>query len=553
MFQNLRTTSTVDLSSLQLFGSFFYVASRRRIITAIPYTFPSFSRLSIRCAVRFRPCIDIHKGKVKQIVGSTLRDLKEEGPTLVTNFESDKSAAEFAYFYKEDGLTGGHVIMLGADPLSKSAAIEALRTYPGGLQVGGGINSDNSLSYIDEGASHVIVTSYVFNNGQMDLERLKDLVRVVGKQRLVLDLSCRRKEDKYAIVTDRWQKFTDVYLDENILELLASYADEFLVHGVDVEGKKLGIDEELVALLGKHSPIPVTYAGGVTVMADLDRIKVAGTGRVDVTIKKLDEIDYLKKSRAVPFGFALLFHVTQLRSLRAAAVFLCNAYLLLADTTAEAVKYVFPKRFESRTIEEALMAVPDLETVNFKVLSRTDLYEIREVQPYFVAETTMPGKTGFDFNGASRSFNVLAEYLFGKNTTKEKMEMTTPVFTRKAQSEGEKMEMTTPVITKRLQDQENWQMSFVMPSKYGANLPLPKDPSVRIKEVPKKIVAVLAFSGFVTDEEVKQRESKLREALKNDRQFQIKEGASGEIAQYNPPFTLPFQRRNEIALEVERK
>lgn len=199
------------------------------------------------------------------------------------------------------------------------------------------------------------------------------------------------------------------------------------------------------------------------------------------------------------------------------------------------------------------MAVPDLETVNFKVLSRTDLYEIREVQPYFVAETTMPGKTGFDFNGASRSFNVLAEYLFGKNTTKEKMEMTTPVFTRKAQSEGEKMEMTTPVITKRLQDQENWQMSFVMPSKYGANLPLPKDPSVRIKEVPKKIVAVLAFSGFVTDEEVKQRESKLREALKNDRQFQIKEGASGEIAQYNPPFTLPFQRRNEIALEVERK
>ncbi|KAF5473862.1 hypothetical protein F2P56_005817 [Juglans regia] len=225
----------------------------------------------------------------------------------------------------------------------------------------------------------------------------------------------------------------------------------------------------------------------------------------------------------------------------------------VVDTATEAVKYVFPKRFESRNLEEALMAVPDLETVNFTVLSRTEQYEIREVEPYFIAETTMPGKTGFDFNGASRSFNVLAEYLFGKNTTKEKMEMTTPVLTRKDQSVGEKMEMTTPVITKRLEDQDKWQMSFVMPSKYGANLPVPKDPSVRVEEVPRKIIAVLAFSGFVTDEEVKRRESKLREALKSDRQFQIKEGASVEIAQYNPPFTLPFQRRNEIALEVERK
>ncbi|KAK4834291.1 hypothetical protein QYF36_020339 [Acer negundo] len=242
------------------------------------------SRLSIRCAVSFRPCIDIHKGKVKQIVGSTLWDSKEDEIKLVTNFESDKSAAEFADLYKEDGLTGGHAIMLGADSLSQAAAIEALHAYPGGLQVGGGINSENSLSYIEEGASHVIVTSYVFNNGQMDLERLKALVRVVGKQRLVLDLSCRKKDGKYAIVTDRWQKFSDVFLDERVLDFLASYADEFLVHGVDVEGKKLGIDEELVTLLGMHSPIPVTYAGGVTTMADLEKIKVAGMGRVDVTV-----------------------------------------------------------------------------------------------------------------------------------------------------------------------------------------------------------------------------------------------------------------------------
>ncbi|XP_010321317.1 1-(5-phosphoribosyl)-5-[(5-phosphoribosylamino)methylideneamino] imidazole-4-carboxamide isomerase, chloroplastic isoform X2 [Solanum lycopersicum] len=241
-------------------------------------------RLSVQCGVGFRPCIDIHKGKVKQIVGSTLRDSKEADTSLVTNFESDKSAAEYAKLYRDDGLDGGHVIMLGADPLSIAAATEALHAYPGGLQVGGGIKTENALSYIEEGASHVIVTSYVFNNGQMDLERLKELSSLVGRKRLVLDLSCRKKEGEYVIVTDRWQKFSDVHLNEKVLNFLAEYADEFLVHGVDVEGKKLGIDEELVALLGKYSPIPVTYAGGVTGMADLEKIKVAGMGRVDVTV-----------------------------------------------------------------------------------------------------------------------------------------------------------------------------------------------------------------------------------------------------------------------------
>ncbi|GAV81360.1 His_biosynth domain-containing protein [Cephalotus follicularis] len=280
--------STSDLgASLKrrnLDSSFYYGSQRHKFITAFASPPSKSSSLSIQCAVRFRPCIDIHKGKVKQIVGSTLGDSKEDGLILVTNFESDRSAAEFANLYKEDGLTGGHVIMLGADPLSRCAAIEALHAYPGGLQVGGGINSENSLSYINEGASHVIVTSYVFNNGQMDIERLKDIMRVVGKRRLVLDLSCRKKEGKYAIVTDRWQKFSDEYLDGKLLDFLATYADEFLVHGVDVEGKKLGIDEELVALLGRHSPIPVTYAGGVTVMGDLERIKVAGMGHVDATV-----------------------------------------------------------------------------------------------------------------------------------------------------------------------------------------------------------------------------------------------------------------------------
>ncbi|KAK9076765.1 hypothetical protein SSX86_005099 [Deinandra increscens subsp. villosa] len=263
--------------------SIFITTTKQKFVTTPSWASRS-QCLSIRCGVKFRPCIDIHKGKVKQIVGSTLSDMKGNDSTLVTNFESDKSAAEYATLYKEDGLKGGHVIMLGADPLSNESAIGALHAYPGGLQVGGGINSQNALSYIEEGASHVIITSYVFNNGQMDHERLKELVCIVGKQRLVLDLSCRKKDGKYAIVTDRWQKFSDVYLDEKILNFLSEYADEFLVHGVDVEGKKLGIDEELVELLGKHSPIPVTYAGGVTVIDDMERIKAAGMGRVDVTV-----------------------------------------------------------------------------------------------------------------------------------------------------------------------------------------------------------------------------------------------------------------------------
>ncbi|KAJ4893264.1 hypothetical protein Rs2_20058 [Raphanus sativus] len=226
---------------------------------------------------------------------------------------------------------------------------------------------------------------------------------------------------------------------------------------------------------------------------------------------------------------------------------------LLADLAVETAKYVFPKRFNSSNLEETFMSVPDLETMNFRVLSRTDRYEIREVEPYYVAETTMPGGTGFDFYGASRSFNVLAEYLFGKNTVNEKMEMTTPVVTRKVQSVGEKMEMTTPVITRKGKDQTQWQMSFVMPSKYGSDLPLPKDPSVKIQEVPRKIVAVLAFSGYVTDEEIEKREQELRRALQNDKKFRVRDGVSVEVAQYNPPFTLPFTRRNEVSLEVESK
>ncbi|KAK4392069.1 Heme-binding-like protein, chloroplastic [Sesamum angolense] len=216
-------------------------------------------------------------------------------------------------------------------------------------------------------------------------------------------------------------------------------------------------------------------------------------------VKSMATADNIKRSarRTAPMS-AVESRVSLVLALAAQTSSLSQRFLMeLANETA---KYVFPsRRFESRSLEESLMSVPDLETVEFKVLSRNDQYEIREeVESYYIAETTMPGKYGFDFAGASQSFNVLAEYLFGKNTREKQMEMTTPVFTRRIKSNGEKMDMTTPVITRRVEDQDKWNMSFVMPSKYGANLPLPKDSSVTIKEVPKRIIAVVAFSDYGT-------------------------------------------------------
>jgi len=230
--------------------------------------------------MKFRPCIDLHDGKVVQIVGQTLTGRKGKGPVI--NFESMKSPRDYAEIYKQDNLKGGHVIALG--PGNHDAMIDAVSAYPGGLQVGGGITPDTALTYLDAGASHVIVTSYVFSEGRIDMERLKLLVKRVGKERLVLDLSCRKKGDKFWIVTERWQTFTDVEVNSDTLSKLSGFCDEFLVHGVDVEGKMQGIQTELVKILGRHAEIPVTYAGGVSSMADIDIVNELGQGRVDFTI-----------------------------------------------------------------------------------------------------------------------------------------------------------------------------------------------------------------------------------------------------------------------------
>ena len=227
----------------------------------------------------FRPCIDLHEGMVKQIVGGTLSG---DPAQLRTNFVADRPAAWFARLYRNDGLTGGHVIMLG--PGNEAAARAALAAYPGGLQVGGGITIDHASQYLEAGASHVIVTSWIFRNGQLDWDRLDALISAIGRKRLVLDLSCRLRDGAYWVVTDRWQKFTELSINEQTLGRLAGCCDEFLIHAVDVEGLAQGIDTPLVEMLAEWSPIPTTYAGGARSLADLELVTRLGRNRIDLTI-----------------------------------------------------------------------------------------------------------------------------------------------------------------------------------------------------------------------------------------------------------------------------
>lgn len=228
---------------------------------------------------KFRPCIDLHDGRVKQIVGSSLSD---SGAGLKTNFETDRSPAWFAELYKKDGIRGGHVIMLGKG--NTEAAKAALAAYPGGLQVGGGITADNAKEYLDAGASHVIVTSWIFPEGRLDRERLERLSKTVGKEHLVLDLSCKRVDKGWKIAVNRWQTLIDIEINAENLADLSNYCDEFLIHAADVEGKQQGMDDELIVFLSKHSPIPCTYAGGARTLADLEHCKEISNGKIDLTI-----------------------------------------------------------------------------------------------------------------------------------------------------------------------------------------------------------------------------------------------------------------------------
>jgi phosphoribosylformimino-5-aminoimidazole carboxamide ribotide isomerase len=201
---------------------------------------------------------------------------------VTTNFVSEKPPRWFAEQYRQDQLLGGHVIALG--PGNEAAAREALGAWPGGLQYGGGVNADNAAAWLDAGAAHVIVTSWVFRAGRLEWERLAELVRRIGRERLVLDLSCRKRGDDYFVVTDRWQNYTDLKLGAETFATLAQHCAEFLVHAVDVEGLCQGIDEELVARLADWSPLPTTYAGGAKSLADLETVERLGRRRIDLTI-----------------------------------------------------------------------------------------------------------------------------------------------------------------------------------------------------------------------------------------------------------------------------
>ncbi|GAA5857595.1 hypothetical protein JCM5353_006873 [Sporobolomyces roseus] len=224
----------------------------------------------------FRPCIDLHNGQVKQIVGGTL-----DTQDLRTNFVSANPSEFYAKLYRENGLTGGHVIKLG--PGNDDAARAALKEWKNGLHVGGGISEDNAQEWIDAGAEKVIVTSYLFPKAKFDLERLQRLAKKVGKERLVVDVSCRRRENKWVVAMNRWQDLTDMEVNQESLDLLSEYCSEFLIHAADVEGLCQGIDEELVEKLGEWVKIPTTYAGGAKSVDDLATVDRLSKGKVDLT------------------------------------------------------------------------------------------------------------------------------------------------------------------------------------------------------------------------------------------------------------------------------
>jgi phosphoribosylformimino-5-aminoimidazole carboxamide ribotide isomerase len=230
--------------------------------------------------MKFRPCIDLHQGKVKQIVGGTLSDVDETA--VQTNFTAGKPAEWFAQRYRADGLPGGHVIQLG--PGNQSAAQAALKAWPGGLQLGGGVTLDTAADWLEAGAAAVIVTSWVFHDGSVDEARLKALSRHIGPARLVLDLSCRRRGNAYVIVTDRWQTFTRETISHRLLDRLAPFCSEYLIHAVDVEGRCRGIETDLVTLLGQWAGLPITYAGGIHSEQDIQAIADLGKGNIDFTV-----------------------------------------------------------------------------------------------------------------------------------------------------------------------------------------------------------------------------------------------------------------------------
>ena len=226
----------------------------------------------------FRPCIDLHEGKVKQIVGGTLND-----SGAVENFVSEKSPSWYAARFAKDSLRGGHMIKLG--PGNDEAAREALATWPGGLQIGGAISCDNAIAWLEAGASGVIVTSWLFDSqGKFLEDRASLLADKIGTEKIIIDLSCRQVGAGWTVAMIRWQTLTEMEVNLETIGYLSKYCGEFLIHAADVEGQCAGVDVPLVNLLGQWTGCPITYAGGVRGLDDLNLINEASEGRLDATV-----------------------------------------------------------------------------------------------------------------------------------------------------------------------------------------------------------------------------------------------------------------------------
>lgn len=164
-----------------------------------------------------------------------------------------------------------------------AAARAALQAWPGGLQLGGSINALNAAEWLEAGAEKLIVTSWLFPNCTFSIERLAEISSLIGRDRLVVDLSCRCTGDGWTVAINKWQTLTDMQLNGESLHRVARFCSEFLIHAADVEGLCCGIDERLVKMLALWSPLPCTYAGGGRRIEDLDLVDRLSNGRVDVT------------------------------------------------------------------------------------------------------------------------------------------------------------------------------------------------------------------------------------------------------------------------------
>ena len=234
----------------------------------------------LNSTMKFRPCIDLHEGKVKQIVGKTLTADAVDKPE--TNFISDHSAVYFADMFYRDGLTGGHVIMLG--PNNEQAATEALQAFPNAFHIGGGVSLENAQFWLEKGAKAVIISSRLFNGTDFSMESLQAFTDLIGKDKIILDLSCRLVEGRFRAMTNKWNTVTNLIVDEKKIDELSTHCAEFLIHAVEIEGTGSGPDWELLNMLARCESSIITYAGGISSLNDLAAMQKLDAQHIDFTI-----------------------------------------------------------------------------------------------------------------------------------------------------------------------------------------------------------------------------------------------------------------------------